>query len=316
MKKIQYMNHKFTTVDIAIPAYKPLFFEQTLKSAIGQTYSHVNVLVSDDCPTDEILKICLKYPQVNYLKNPTPGGISNILHSLHMGNGDLIKPLFDDDLLHPFCVERMVEAINSYENIGLVFSASSHIDTNNIKTHLRRPLSHSQLIFDHNLRKEMLSTFKNFIGEFSSILFRRDHFSNFKNDDIFKYMGEPFIKGLSDVVAYFNLTKERNAYYIDEELSYFRTGDGHISNSNAKSNPEFFYAITDWIKLLLISHEKNSITDEELLLSKKAVYDLKRAYAENYPEVSEYVSNFEKKIGLIIKSRNIGQRFKSFFEMG
>jgi glycosyltransferase involved in cell wall biosynthesis len=45
-------------VSIVIPSYKPEFFEQTLRSALGQTYPNIQVLVLDNCPDEGIKNIC------------------------------------------------------------------------------------------------------------------------------------------------------------------------------------------------------------------------------------------------------------------
>lgn len=189
------MSKTYPIVDITIPAYKPIFFEQSLKSAIGQTYPHIKIYVSDDCPTDEIQKICSKYPQVDYQKNPNPGGLNNIVSSIERGNGQLIKPLFDDDILHPFCVERMVKFIDPIEEVSLIFSASAHIDINNNKTHLRRPFTENKKISSIELQKQMIIVLRNFIGEFSTVLFRRRNFELFPGMSLFKFQNEFFFKG-------------------------------------------------------------------------------------------------------------------------
>ena len=279
------MSKTYPTVDIAIPAYKPIFFEQSLKSAIGQTYPHIKIYVSDDCPTDEIQTICSKYPQIEYFKNSNPGGLNNIINSIARGKGHLIKPLFDDDILHPFCVERMVNFIDPLEEVSLIFSASAHIDINNNKTHLRRPFTENKKISSVELQKAMIRELRNFIGEFSTVLFRRRNFELFPGMDLFRFQDEFFLKGLSDVVAFWNLTSSNSAFYIDEELSYFRTGDEHQSNSNIKTNPNFKYAVTDWIDLAILINALYPFSPEELKECKKHIEVLVAHWEKQIPEI-------------------------------
>lgn len=290
------MRNSYPNVDIAIPAYKPNFFEQSLKSAIGQTYPHIKIYVSDDCPTDEIQKICAKYPQVEYFKNHTPGGLNNIVNSIERGTSQLIKPLFDDDILHPFCVERMVKSIDPLEEIGLIFSASAHIDINNNKTHLRRPFTENKKISNVDLQRGMILETRNYIGEFSTVLFRRRNFELFPGMNLFKFQDEFFLKGLSDVVAFWNLTTSNSAFYIDEELSYFRTGDEHQSNSNIKTNPNFKFAVTDWIDLAILVNTKYPFSPEEFKLCKKHIEILAAHWESNIPEINSKKGIFMGKI--------------------
>ncbi|MBV5323971.1 MAG: hypothetical protein J0626_01200, partial [Rhodospirillaceae bacterium] len=65
-----------------------------------------------------------------YQRNPVTGP-DNVLASLYSGRGQLIKPLFDDDILHPFCVERMVAVMQADPRVELAFSASQVIDIDN-----------------------------------------------------------------------------------------------------------------------------------------------------------------------------------------
>ncbi|UIK13636.1 glycosyltransferase family 2 protein (plasmid) [Rhizobium leguminosarum] len=90
-------------VSICIPAYNPDYFELCLRSALAQSFVDAEILVSDDCPTDAIKVICDKYVRfVQYSRNPNPGPESNVRRLVQIANGEYIKFLFDDDVLHPF----------------------------------------------------------------------------------------------------------------------------------------------------------------------------------------------------------------------
>src|SRR4051812_38017813 len=128
----------FPLVSIVIPSYKAAHFEQCVRSAIGQTYPNIEIMVSDNCPTEDIKAVCARYPQVIYQRNPAKRE-KNVLSAFYSGKGDLIKPLFDDDILHPFCIERMVATMNMDPEVQLVFSASQVINIDNERTETRRP---------------------------------------------------------------------------------------------------------------------------------------------------------------------------------
>ena len=85
----------YPKVSIVIPSYKPGHFEQCLRSAIGQTYPNIEIMVSDNCPTEEIRDICARYPQVIYQRNVAIRE-DNLLSCFYSGKGQYIKPLFDD----------------------------------------------------------------------------------------------------------------------------------------------------------------------------------------------------------------------------
>ncbi|MBP3126191.1 glycosyltransferase [Thalassospira sp. ER-Se-21-Dark] len=280
-------------VSIVIPSYKTEFFEQTLRSAIGQTYNNTEIIVSDNCPTETIAETCQRFNGINYYRNELKGG-QNILDAIFSAKGDYIKPLFDDDLLHPFCVERMVEALQSNPNTSLVFSASTTINSENKRKKQRRPANQPFLIDGKELQRRMILSFQNFVGEFSTIMLRREFLKQYDRTNALTYDNAIYTKGLSDVVFYWNATRGHQAHYLDEELSYFRFDPQHNSNSNPESNPDFLFAITDWIELLIASHEAGVITDTELVAQgAKQARALSRYWSTKFPAVAEFAQKFE-----------------------
>lgn len=250
-------------VSIVIPSYKPAHFEQCLRSAIGQTYANLDITVSDNCPTEEIRAICAKYPQVIYQRN-TALRDQNLLGAFFSAKGELIKPLFDDDLLHPFCVERMVAVLNQAADVQLVFSASQVINIDNQRTETRRPYQASGSIDGRDLQRAMVLGMRNFVGEFSSIMFRRERLWQIGSARLFHYGAWDCTSGLADVAAYFNLAQDSAVFYIDEELSYFRHDQRLASNSNATANPNFGYCFSDYIDLAVQAQRAGVITAAEL----------------------------------------------------
>lgn len=250
-------------VSIVIPSYKPAHFEACLSSAVGQTYRHTEILVSDNCPTEEIRDICRKFPDVIYQRNPITGA-SNALTTLFAGRGQLIKPLFDDDILHPFCVERMVATMLAEPSVELVFSASQVIDIDNQRTETRRPYQFNGHMTGAAMQQQMALGMRNFVGEFSSVMFRRETLWNIGWKELYRLPGHDYTLGLADVAAYCNLARNGHVFYIDEELSYFRYDLRLQSNSNPHANPHFANCFSDYIDLLVSSHMQGVISDAEL----------------------------------------------------
>ncbi|SDH50089.1 MULTISPECIES: glycosyltransferase [unclassified Duganella] len=251
-------------VSIVIPSYKPGHFEQTLKTAIGQTYPRIEILVSDNCPTEEIRDICARYPQVTYQRN-TALRDKNVLGAFFSGKGELIKPLFDDDLLHPFCVERMVATMNQEASVQLVFSASQVINIDNERVAPRRPYEVNGSMSGRDLHRSLLLGERNIVGEFSTIMFRRERLWEIGPLRLFHYGQQDCTFGLADVAAYINLAGNDNVFYIDEELSYFRKDKRHESYSNYRHNPDVIRCLSDSIDLLLESYDAGVVTGEEVL---------------------------------------------------
>jgi hypothetical protein len=275
-------------VSLIIPSYKPLFFEQALKSAIGQTYENLQIYVSDNCPDNSIKEICENYTFVKYFRNHEMG-FKNITSALYASQGDYIKVLFDDDLLHPFCVERMVKAIER-SDCAVVFSSSQVINGNNDVVELRRPIESDVLLRHEQLARAVILNFNNFIGEFSSVLINKKYLQKIRSEQLALFGSFDFTKGLSDIATFLNLTKNNNAYYIDEVLTYFRKDQNINSNSviDAERNPNFKYAITEWVDLLIQGHLVGIITDDEIKSKASVVHNFLNYFKNSYPEVLNY----------------------------
>jgi glycosyltransferase involved in cell wall biosynthesis len=272
-------------VSIVIPSYKPAHFEQCLKSAIGQTYPRIEILVSDNCPTEEIRDIAAKYPRVIYQRN-TALRDKNVLGAFYSGKGDLIKPLFDDDILHPFCVERMVATMNMDPNVQLVFSASQVINVDNERMAARRPYECSGSMPGRDLHRGLLLGERNFVGEFSTIMFRRERLWEIGAKHLFHYRNWDCTFGLADVAAYINLAGNDTVFYIDEELSYFRKDKRHQSYSNYRHNPDVGRCLSDSIDLVLESYDAGVLTQEELLSLRARVEGIPAELNDVFPSIA------------------------------
>lgn len=286
-------------VSIVIPSYKTGHFEQCLKSAIGQTYSNIEILVSDNCATEEIRNISAQYPSVIYQRNSQVRE-KNVLSAFFSGKGEYIKPLFDDDILHPFCVERMVAVMTMRSDIELVFSASQVINADNERTKQRRPYEASGYLTGRDLQRSMALGMRNIVGEFSSIMFRREKLWEIGWQRLFMVGKHDFTLGLADVAAYCNLAADGAAFYIDEELSYFRHDQRLQSNSNPDSNPNFGYCFSDYIDLLIASHQGKVITTTELLEMQESVMSVNSKLREMFEQVGHSYERYLAYTGKLI----------------
>lgn len=279
-------------VSIVIPSYKAEHFEQCLRSAIGQTYPHIEILVSDNCPTDDIRDICARFPGVIYQRNSVIRE-QNVVSALFSAKGEYIKPLFDDDVLHPFCVERMVAVANELPEVELVFSASQVVDARNRRIETRRPFEASGSMPGRDLQRNMTLGMRNFVGEFTSILFRRRTLWAIGYQKLFSVGAHDCTRGLADVAAYVNLSASGSAFYVDEELSYFRRDPALPSNSNPQSNPYFGYCFSDYIDLLPAAHAMGVVSDEELLGMQEQVHGLYLSLHDTFEQIGQAFARYQ-----------------------
>ena len=101
-------------VSILITAYNAEpWIGETLDSALGQTYSEIEVLVVDDGSTDRTLHVARSYddPRLSVLSQPNAGACAARNRAIAASEGQLVQFLDADDLLSPGKIERQVERL-------------------------------------------------------------------------------------------------------------------------------------------------------------------------------------------------------------
>jgi hypothetical protein len=104
-------------VSVCVPTYNgAAFLSQTLDSITAQTFDDFEVIIVDDMSTDETIAIAEAYvaaePRARFVRNAERAGSSarNANKCLRHARGEWIKFLFQDDLMAPTCLARMLEA--------------------------------------------------------------------------------------------------------------------------------------------------------------------------------------------------------------
>ncbi|WP_110968500.1 glycosyltransferase [Pseudomonas huaxiensis] len=218
-------------VSIVMPTYKTQHLHQALESALNQTYRNLEILVCDDCPTDAIEAITAEYgkfdPRIRYVRNPDAGkDIGRLNHVLCMNEarGEFIKFLNDDDLLDPECVERMIKSFSDYPDITLVTSKRQRIDQYDAPladiAATQAPVAADSMIEGLSLGTALMLSQINFVGEPSTVMFRREDMIEVTPD--FMSVDEQPIAWASDVAIFLNLALKGNTVYLVQPLSSFR----------------------------------------------------------------------------------------------
>jgi glycosyltransferase involved in cell wall biosynthesis len=111
------MSSKPPRVSICIPTYNGgKYLAETLDCVAAQTFDDFEVVIVDDCSSDDTVKIAEQYvatePRARLIRNAVRAGSSarNMWRCVEESRGEWIKPLQQDDLLSPDCVARMVSA--------------------------------------------------------------------------------------------------------------------------------------------------------------------------------------------------------------
>lgn len=100
-------------VTIVITVFKRTdYLEEAIKSALGQSFTDVEVIVTDDADSESARAVCAAFgpdPRLRYRSNPTTlGAPMNIAAALREARGMYISVLNDDDMMEPSMVEKLL----------------------------------------------------------------------------------------------------------------------------------------------------------------------------------------------------------------
>lgn len=230
------------TVSVCIPAYNYAhFLPDAIESVLAQTYSDYELLIIDNCSTDNTPEVVRRYaerdPRIIYFRNGSNLGlVGNLNRCLESARHEYVKILCADDLLAPDCLKKSVAVLENHPNVVLVAHAR-HLVNDRLKTLAVRGYCRKFKILSG---KEVIRTCLlegNIIGEPSVAMFR-----NIADLPVFstKY------NQLMDLEYWFALLEKGDFAYLPEPLASFRQHEGQESISNIAS----FSFLDDEKKLL------------------------------------------------------------------
>ncbi|MFC5705281.1 glycosyltransferase [Aeromonas eucrenophila] len=126
-------------VSIIVPVYNgERFISDTINSCLRQSYRNIEVLIVDDCSSDNSVKIiescvhtCLRDDiDLFFLKNETNIGLSRTINkAVRICSGDYVLILGHDDIILPEHVSNMMLA-DKLDGVSLAYCNAAVIDAN------------------------------------------------------------------------------------------------------------------------------------------------------------------------------------------
>ncbi len=115
---------------------------ETLESIKAQTYQNIELIVSDDCSTDNTVEICRKWIEENkerfvrtelITSEKNTGVSANGNRGREACRGEWIKSIAGDDLLMPNCIESYVNYVKQTPEAIYIFSKVEAFDADSIR---------------------------------------------------------------------------------------------------------------------------------------------------------------------------------------
>lgn len=225
---------------------------ETLESIKNQTYRHIQLIISDDCSTDNTREICKEWLNNNSIRfinshlvvTETNRGIChNYNNGLKYAEGEWIKYIAGDDRLKPNCIEEFIKATQAsndkiFLSQVLSFSDNGFSEVIPKKTY---PFNLKQLSKQERVRTQEIYLARKsryIIGP--TIFVQKEVLLNLGGFEE-KY---PFVEDLPLIMKYL-----KNGYpigYVEQPLVMWRIYPDSVSHSDNRFAKSIYKVIDDY----------------------------------------------------------------------
>jgi len=269
-------------VSIALCSYNgEKYIRQQLDSILDQTYRNLEVVIVDDCSTDDTFNIVSNYAgrdsRIKCFKNEINLGFNkNFEWAITLTTGAYIAISDQDDIWLPQKIERLLNAI---ADNWLVFSNSVFINDNNeIK------------------EGRVLSKFNPAAHDYKSMLmdnFVTGHTTLFKREFVDYFLPFPE-KGFYDWWMGFIALYHHKIVFLDEVLTQYRIHDASVMQNRLNSGKEKLESIMsiDYMLSSFASYNNLKNEDREFIINLKEAYESKLYKNISFPLIKIILKNY------------------------
>lgn len=225
-------------VSVIVPNYNHApYLRQRLDSIFNQTFQDFEVIILDDCSTDNSKEIIEEYrnrPQVSHVVyNETNSGspFKQWAKGFDLAQGEYIWIAESDDWAELTFLENLVPLLIGDEMLSLVF-CNSYNENGISPAKLQNPFDKTRIIFTEEMLKEYMC-WGCAVYNASSVLFRRRIATNVDKD----YQG---YCSSGDYLFWIHLIEMGNVYYYHVPLNHYRIHGFNKSTIEHFSGKAFF----------------------------------------------------------------------------
>lgn len=120
-------------VSIGIPTYNRAnsYLRCSLRSAVSQTYKNIEIIVSDNCSSDNTESVVKEFDDRRiryYRQKENIGPVNNRNFCLEQSQGQYFLLLFDDDVIDDDFISTCMDAVKCGSEPGVILTGSREID--------------------------------------------------------------------------------------------------------------------------------------------------------------------------------------------
>lgn len=263
-------------VSVIVPNYNHArYLEKRLSSVFNQTYKHFEVIILDDCSTDNSLQVIDQYRDDPHLQtvvvNERNSG-SPFLQwekGLGLSGGELIWIAESDDYNETSFLEELVAAFVKDERLVVAFS--SYVFFNDDGYEKRRRVR-SNLSFDGIRFIRGWLSMQNAIKNASGVVFKKQAYDRISKE----YLS---FRGAGDYQFWVEILSKGNIEYVRKNLAYFRMGQSTVTAINRRTGN----AILEDIRICnyISRHYRLSWFQKQ---ARNAMFSLKYRHQASIPE--------------------------------
>ncbi len=201
------------------------FLKEAIDSVYAQTYKNWEIIFIDNCSTDKSKEIVESYDKkIKYYSTPKNMTLCSArVFAQNFIDGDYFCVLDTDDLWMKDKLERQVNIMNEYSDIGIVYSNTVCFSEQ------FEVLAYKKKMPSGKIFEKMV---ENYFFSFETVMVRKEIMD--QNNIYFDNKYDVS----SDAEFFTKLSYFTNAYYIDEPLAKWRFGHGSESDKSLCKFPE------------------------------------------------------------------------------
>lgn len=226
-------------VSIIMPSYNTgCFIAETIESVLSQSYSNWELIIVDDCSTDNTDDVVGQYltdVRIRYIKNEANSGAAvSRNRALREAKGKWMAFLDSDDLWEP---DKLKKQITFMEKNDYHFSYTDYIEIDEESYPNGKSVTGPRCITKHGMYNYC------WMGCLT-VMYDSDEIGLIQIEDI---------KKNNDYAMWLKVCKKANCYLLDETLARYRKRSGSISNHSYMKLIKWHY------KLYKEAEEQNSL---------------------------------------------------------
>jgi len=220
-------------VSVIVPNYNHArYIEQRLDSVFGQTYQNFEVIILDDCSTDNSLEVINRYKDNPHLSqivvNETNSGsvFKQWDKGINLAKDELIWIAESDDYCELNMLEELVKAYLAKPNVVVAFSSYVMFTDDG---YLSRSKKRTTQYFHGGRFVRGWMSQENAIMNASGAVSRRDAYYKLLSKEHMSY------RGSGDWLFWSQIASQGNVAFVRKNLTYFRLSPKTVTGQNMQS---------------------------------------------------------------------------------